>query len=227
MEEKAKDGLNRTRRSRSTHPEPRFERCPEEYVLHFSGEDRQRLERYLEYSRELLELKALQHLGSCSFSVGMSADGPTQTTTALPDWEHVIALLHRLRPFVLQGEATYFNNVVGILRRQIKQGHLKAVLDLIRSDYSGKRMQSLMVLSVGSIVVNSDATFMKWLNAYEYHRDDDKRREIEALEQALPTNILRAIFVSLLIDKTRAILNLRELAGLVTGKQNRLEIPAT
>jgi hypothetical protein len=46
---------------------------------------------------------------------------------------------------------------------------------------------------------------MKWLNAFEYHRDEDKRNEVEALHWPWPTEGSRALFLALMLDKAAAV----------------------
>ena len=58
------------------------------------------------------------------------------------------------------------------------------------------------------LIVNSDKTLMTWLNAFEYHRDNDKRKLIEEIDKIIPEDFSRALFASMIIDKVRAVLEL-------------------
>jgi hypothetical protein len=57
------------------------------------------------------------------------------------------------------------------------------------------------------------------LNSYEYHPNDEKRQFIEDLQQVLPSDALKVIFMGLLSDKAEAIFNLAEFVLVVLGKQ--------
>lgn len=53
-------------------------------------------------------------------------------------------------------------------------------------------------------ILNSEGTFLLWLNAHEYRRDEDGRRALEQLHALLPFEWLRGVFVSMMIDRSRA-----------------------
>ena len=57
-------------------------------------------------------------------------------------------------------------------------------------------------------VLNSEQVFQLWLNAYEYHRDEDKQARMEELHALLPFEWLRAMFLSMMIDRALAVLNI-------------------
>ena len=133
-------------------------------------------------------------------------------------------MLHRLRPFVLERESTNFKRVAKILRRALPEGRVRDLVDSVRSQYSGELMQRAVVISVGETIVNSEHTLTTWLNAWEYHRDEDKQLEIGDLQRALPTDVLNYFFLHLLGDKIKAISNLRELIALIMRKQKTLQI---
>jgi hypothetical protein len=56
-------------------------------------------------------------------------------------------------------------------------------------------------------IINCDETLVSWLNAHEYHRDSAEQEELRRFDQLLPRGALRAIFISMLLDKIKAILN--------------------
>ena len=66
----------------------------------------------------------------------------------------------------------------------------------------------MRVVSHGTLI-NSTETLDLWLNAYEYHRDDEKRVEFEALHDGnLPMEYSRALFIHILLDRARAVVDL-------------------
>ncbi|MFV1967181.1 MAG: hypothetical protein ACC628_17265 [Pirellulaceae bacterium] len=138
-------------------------------------------------------------------------------TGQMPPDDDVAVLLHRLRPFVLQREVGYFYRVCNILARRMQDPGLRALIDSRRTLFSGRDFQDHLRISVSNgemeTVVNGDDTLMKWLNAFEYHRDTDKNREVEELHKMLPSPALRAVFVSMVIDKIKAVGDVRTLVG--------------
>ena len=54
-------------------------------------------------------------------------------------------------------------------------------------------------------MVNSEEVLMAWLNAYEYHRDDGKRKLIEEIEAVFPKESLRMIFMLMILEKIKII----------------------
>jgi hypothetical protein len=66
----------------------------------------------------------------------------------------------------------------------------------------------MLLVSHGQII-NSTETLDLWLNAYEYHRDDDKRVAFEALhDDALPIGFSRALLIDIMLDRARAVIEL-------------------
>jgi hypothetical protein len=59
---------------------------------------------------------------------------------------------------------------------------------------------------------------MNWLNAFEYHRDQDKRARLDWLLKRIPTDVSRAIFLMLLIDKAKAVLRISDIVETVLRK---------
>jgi hypothetical protein len=59
-------------------------------------------------------------------------------------------------------------------------------------------------------LVNSSETLTLWLNAYEYHRDEDKRAAFESLHDGiLPVaEHSRAVFVGMMLDRARAVIEI-------------------
>jgi len=56
---------------------------------------------------------------------------------------------------------------------------------------------------------------MNWLNAYQYHRDEDKKEMFEQMKQIIPDNFTKGIFIHLLFDKTNAIKHLANICKII------------
>ena len=68
------------------------------------------------------------------------------------------------------------------------------------------------------IIINSEKALFVWLNAYEYHRDQNKKREIDRYHQLLPLDHSKAFFLMLLSDKIRAIAAIARFVNIILGK---------
>ena len=44
-----------------------------------------------------------------------------------------------------------------------------------------------------------------WLNAYEYHHEEEKQHLIEGIDKGLPPGFLDSIFVNMIFEKIKAI----------------------
>jgi hypothetical protein len=130
----------------------------------------------------------------------------------LPDNDVISALLHRVRPFVLAKEPTSFLRIRNMLARRVDNAEMRKILDRQRDLFTGKDFQEqIEIVTTTPVlrdVLNSDESFHAWLNAFEYHRDAAKRTTIEQLCGVLGFEAARAIFVSMLLDKVKAIMNL-------------------
>jgi hypothetical protein len=130
----------------------------------------------------------------------------------LPNNDTIAALLHRVRPFVLANERMSYLRMRSILARRIDNPKMRQILERQRDLFTGKDFQSQVeIVSTAPAfkeVLNSDESFQDWLNAFEYHRDPQKREKIERVCGVFSFDAARAIFVSMLLDKVNAILNL-------------------
>lgn len=131
-------------------------------------------------------------------------------------------VLHLLRPFQLENSDTSFNKTVNRIKRSIHEGTAKdedrewamRFLDHFKDKYNGK------IASYYLSIVDPDGTIREridekilnvWLNAYEYHHEEEKQRRIEAIEKVIPRGQLRVTLQGMLLDKVNAICALRDL----------------
>lgn len=126
----------------------------------------------------------------------------------LPSDDDTAVLLHRLRPFVLRKERTCFYRICNVLHQRLECDELRAAIDYQRKGFSGKDFQSQVTIKMNETVVNSEAMLMRWLNAHEYHRDPTKQQELEMLRDWFPDSYSKGLFISMLIDKARSVINI-------------------
>lgn len=137
---------------------------------------------------------------------------------SLPPAAEVRELLHLLRPLILESEATYLLKVCGILGKHLAHPFIRRKLGELGDTFSGRRLRSTYTFAVGDIVLNSDEGLKLWLNAYEYHRDEDKREVLEQIGAAVPLDVAKAFFLDVLMEKVQATSSLAEFVrNLVRG----------
>jgi hypothetical protein len=172
------------------------------------------LTRFRQFSAEVAETPIM--LEGRRVSTSLSFDfttGAESHAVVVPPKPEIQALLHVMRPFVLQHEPTAFNRIVNILEKCIPDPRMRAVLERQKELFSGKNFQQQVKMTASSApgteaVLNSEETFQLWLNTHEYHRDEDKQAAMEELQALLPFDWLRAMFISMLFDRALAVINI-------------------
>ncbi|MBL8523385.1 MAG: hypothetical protein JNN20_06840 [Betaproteobacteria bacterium] len=157
-----------------------------EVKLEFAAEESKSLHVYADCAVELAATRFVTegHGTKLNFNWEASA-APTWKVDAPPD-EVVAAVLHKLRPFVLQDESTSFVRVRSILARTFRDTSIQPFLQGLLTKYDSREMQKMIAMQSNNEVMNSDKMFMTWLNAYEYHRDPAKREQLESLSKIAP-----------------------------------------
>jgi hypothetical protein len=151
------------------------------------------------------------------------AQGGFASSGEMPPDDDVAAFLHRLRPFVLNDERSNFYRVCNVLGRAIAHRGVTAMLQRQRDEFSGRVFQSQIQISSNRTVINSEEVLQNWLNAYEYHRDADRREELAQIHHdQFPLEAMRPVLFSMLIDKTRAIAAVADVVRMiVSGAKGR------
>jgi hypothetical protein len=203
-----------------------YRRSPngEEHILvtgQFEDNEWNALMRYLRYARDLAGIELLRRGGPGRLTVNYKEGQGLSYSVDLPPEDQFLALLHRLRPFILQNEETNFYRICKHLGRRLEDHKTRQFLLGLRSYFSGQRMQDPIQITSNNVLINSEETLQKWLNAHEYHKDPDKQRELELLHQIMPLEASRAIFAMILYDKTQAIIAAVHFIGFLAGERQR------
>jgi hypothetical protein len=177
------------------------------------------LQSYLDNADRLLAVQLAREGVPCELSINVSEGHLSNIMTELPSSEQVAALLHRLRPFILQSEPFSYAKTLSLLEKHFHQPYMRSRLKEQRRLFDGRNSQELAIVKSNDIVLNSEATLSKWLNAYEYHQDREKKAHIDSLHRVLPLESSIPIFLSLLGDKVQAILQLASIIAVILGKQ--------
>lgn len=69
-------------------------------------------------------------------------------------------------------------------------------------------------------IINSEETLKLWLNAYEYHRDQEKLKDIQKLTGFLPFNFFEYFMIDSLFAKSQVILNILEFVSNIVDKKS-------
>jgi hypothetical protein len=151
------------------------------------------------------------------------AQGGFAWSREMPPDDDVALFLHRLRPFLLKDERSNFNRVCNVLGRCIVHPGFAALLRRQRDEFAGRVFQSQIQFLSNDTLVNSEQVLQDWLNAYEYHRDPERRDQLAKIHHdRLPLEATRPLFVSMLIDKARAVAAVAAVIRLiVTGEKGR------
>lgn len=181
------------------------------------------LTRFLEEYKQLAESKPLREGFPCRMAVKWSRGKELRVETTLPDNDTLGIFLHRLRPFILENESANFKNVVSIIGKSVDDRPLRELLGRERRLYDGRDFQQHVKIVTDAIIVNSEQVLYDWLNSHEYHRDPDKRESVDALFKRMPGDFMRAVLVSMLVDKVRAIRNVASIVAVLLNKSASFE----
>jgi len=181
------------------------------------------MQKYLHEAKKLQTTQFILQNQGVNLSFKWDKDIGITWAVAIPPVDEVLAFIHRMRPLILQQEHTCFLKTRKMIERKLqKDGDplLSFLLDL----FQGKSMQKQVIIKSNDQIVNSEKMLFTWLNAHEYHRDHDKQEFLETLHKILPLEWSRGVFVSLLIDKAKAIFMLAALIELILGDRETISV---
>jgi hypothetical protein len=201
-------------------PDGRVETVP----VFLSGEEEELLGRFWQYSRDLLESKWVRSGMHVRSTLTIRAGEGIKMEAEQPPWESVIEFLHRFRPFGLQEEPTSFGKIKNLVCKLVPHEQVRAFAQAQQESFSGRAMQRLVRVESNGVVLNGETTLNNWLNAYEYHRDQTKKKLLDDLHKILPLETSIPLFLNLLVDRAEAVLNLAELVGLILGNEQKIEV---
>ncbi|KPV54671.1 hypothetical protein SE17_02260 [Kouleothrix aurantiaca] len=192
----------------------------------FSDDDWRRLENFAQYADELLRTKFAQKGDTGELRVQSTEEGGLQFEARLPDWDDVTVFLHKFRPILLQNESTFFYKIVNILARELEHPYVRGFLQREKARYSGKILQSAFQITSNDIIINSEQAVSDWLNAYEYHRAEDKQALLEKVHTMFPLDASKVLFLSVLNEKLFAVYNVAGFIQVMVGKIPDMNITA-
>ena len=167
-----------------------------------------------------LYYKNTKRLNSCSYlqakkqlHIGFDFQNG-ETSSGFPTSEELFALLHCLRPFILENETSSFHkalNVIGKLYKNVPE--ITDFLKGLRDDFGGKNsinffISSLEILDIDDIKnankLNSDKMLFLWLNAKEFHQGQKELKSFNEIVGGAEEYVIKT-FVIYLMQKISAI----------------------
>jgi hypothetical protein len=164
-----------------------------------------------QFLNEALALQdALRRQGgfAASYHFSWSVEKGVEINGTEPTDDQRAVVLHRLRPFLLEGEACYFHSVRGIVARSTDTPFLHDWLRQTKARFMGKLLERKVIISVGDLVLTSERALNQWLYGFEYHRDEAKSVALIKVHDPVPVDSSRPIFIMMLQEKAVAVLHL-------------------
>lgn len=114
-------------------------------------------------------------------------------------------LLHVLRPVILNSEIASFQKVMGLLGRAFRDKIYSKHQTYIRRMFENGELSMYMQLSINDHKLLDDFLLRIWLNGTQYHTDQDKAKIWGKVESAVTPENARAILISQLHSRVKAL----------------------
>ena len=181
--------------------------------LSFTEADWQRLEGYHRETERLRSSRFVQESRGGSVSVSLSHSSVRSQAEFLDD-EAFETLLHRLRPFLLSDEAFYFFSVLKLIGKSTHNvPEFRDEIRTLKKTFGLKNLKDVpsVFRKYGNMPDTPDDV-MTWLNAFEYHRDMQKR-ETATTDLGIYASDQhgRPVVTFVLVEMVKAILGLGDL----------------
>lgn len=189
----------------------------------FTPAELDQLQAYLRDAAALEETRFVETRLGLRLNLRRDRNAGVAWSVALPPVDDLLAFLHRLRPLVLEPAPAGFLEVRKLVERALDEPAgplLPFLLDL----FQGRELHKLVARQSGDPCANSGRMLSRWLDAGEPARAGDEERLEERLRTILPGEWSHDVFVSLLIDKARAILALAAVVQLVVGERQAARV---
>ena len=135
------------------------------------------------------------------------------------DDEAWAAGMHRLRPLLLKSEPSSFYNVASLLGKRIKHDAMFVRLKYLRQEFRGELVATKITWVDDGIERSMEDIFYLWINAFEHHRDIEKRAYFFRANKLADEHQMRHCINMHAIEKFRAIMGLFTLVIDVCGQR--------
>jgi hypothetical protein len=178
---------------------------------------------YRDYAEELKATEWVRSGLDAEYSV--TSDDKWNTCVEVrnkPSDAVVSQLLHRMRPFVLQNEPTWYPTVNSRMRGYLDHSYLRQWLAAGRRIFDHGHFSLYGQISINDLPLHDERTFNLWLNAFEYHRDQGKRAKLTEALNGPPDDLALAVFRAMLADKAAEVMRIAHLiTDIETAPSNR------
>lgn len=208
-----------------------FQKGPDEPAetvsLDFSEEEWQLLKDFVAAVSRVESCGIIQNGRTMNLRISYNQNSGLSVSADLPPEAEIREFLHVARWVILQEEPASFVNTAGLIGKRLAHPYVRSYVRSSRKLFDGTASQAYAVLTANGVVLNSDATLKVWLNAYEYHTDREKQKDLEKLHRIMPLESFRAIYIGLLLEKIRASQQLAILIELMLGSRDSIEVPTS
>jgi hypothetical protein len=181
----------------------------------FAPADLDLLEQYIQHLKRIRETtlltRGMPSITNLSWNPGASM---TFTCSEYTNSE-LYELLHVLRPVILESEAASFYKVQALLGRAFRDKDYASHQRALRRIFEHGELSMYMQVSVGGQRLLDESLLNIWLNGTQYHTDSEKARAWVDLEASLTTANARAIVITQLQSRVKALMLLEHEARLV------------
>jgi hypothetical protein len=171
----------------------------------FPANERQLLQEFCQICKVLNGCSFVKNWPNTRLSIHLGNDGRITNTGILPSDDEIALFLHRLRPIYLNNEQTNFNKIANLMSRHLADKEIAECVREWKRHYDGKASQDVFEIKILGNIINSGTFFDDYVNALEYHRDKDRRENIDAIAEHFPLEAQKPIFVLLLMMRLNAI----------------------
>lgn len=149
----------------------------------------------------------------------ISWNAGTPMTFTCPEYSNaeLFELLHVIRPVILESEAASFQKVLALLGRAFRDKTYAAHQKALRRIFEDGELSMYMQVSVGGQPLFDDSLLKTWLNGTQYHTDAEKALAWSKLESSLTAPNARAIAITQLQSRVKALFLLEHEVSLVLG----------
>lgn len=182
----------------------------EKVEISLSDDDLQVLEEFVDHARKLEQCSLVQSGMFFSFNFQFNENLGAKSEIAIPDWELVEVYLHRIRPIILTNERTYFFRVCKLIKKNISLPKAQQQVAKEMQLYRGEKIHQIVQIYSNGELLTCEEIFQDYLNGFEYHRDKDRRDNLEKLNWLLPIESTRVLWYWLLQEKGASIIRVAE-----------------
>jgi len=175
------------------------------------------LKKFIVLGKELWKTKYLNIDKQASLQIKWDQKSGFKSIPYLPDTDLIDAFLYRMRPFILNDEKTNFLRVCNILNKYLDNEIIRGFIKSQKNLWAGVHHRSMFQISDKEGILNTDESLMKYINSYEYHRDEKKEKRFTNIKNYFKDDGLRAFYLMLILEKAKAISNIMELCEIILG----------